>query len=40
MVTEGNGKAAWEVFRSVVDKFLAIRRAENYDVAVNELPTV
>ena len=33
----GNEKAAWEAFKSIFAKFLGNRRAEDYDIAVNEL---
>ena len=36
-VIEGKEKAAWEVFETVVHNFLGNRRAENYNLAVNEL---
>ena len=36
-VIEGKEKAAWEAFKTVVHNFLGNRRAENYNLAVNEL---
>lgn len=36
-VIEGKEKGAWEAFKSVVHNFLGNQRAENYDLAINEL---